>query len=66
MHMTIEPITAQVWCDRAEEFVDTHEFIGYEVRANDGTLLGTGETRNEALRAAREYIVLPARRLTHA
>lgn len=61
--MTIEPITRRVWSDHAEEFVDTHELIGYEVRANDGTLLGTGDTRADALRAARELTLLPARRL---
>lgn len=61
--MTIEPITGRVWCDRAEEYVDTTELLGYEVRADNGTLLGTGETRDEALHAAREYIVLPTRRL---
>jgi len=64
--MTIEPITRRVWCDREEEFLDSYELIGYEVRADDGTLLGAGETRDEALRAAREYIVLPTRRLVQA
>jgi hypothetical protein len=62
--MTIEPITKRVWCDNADDFVDTYELSHFEVRANDGTLLGTGESRDEALRAAREYIVLPTRRLT--
>lgn len=60
--MTIEPIMARVWCDRAEEYVDTHELIGYEVRAENGTLLGTGETRDEALSAARSFLVLPCQR----
>ena len=56
--MTIEPITRRVWSDYAEEFVDTHELIGYEVRAADGTLLGTGDTRAEALHAARVFTIL--------
>ena len=60
--MTIEPIMAQVWCDRAEEYVDTYSLSHYEVRADDGTLLGTGETRDEALTVARSFLVLPARR----
>ena len=60
--MTIEPITGRVWCDREEEFLDSYELIGYEVRADNGTLLGTGETRDEALGAARSFLVLPTRR----
>lgn len=62
MHMTIEPIMAQVWCDRSEEYVDTYELIGYEVRAENGTLLGTGETRDEALHTARDFHISTLRK----
>ena len=60
--MTIEPIMEQVWCERAEEYIDTYSLSHYEVRADDGTLLGSGETRDEALSAARSFLVLPTRR----
>ena len=63
MHMTIEPITAKVWSEREGEYVDTYELVGYEVWGDDGTLIGKGETRNEALCAAREFLVLPTRRV---
>jgi hypothetical protein len=66
MHMTIEPITKRVWCDSDEEYQDTHELIGFEVRANDGTLIGSGETRDAALSAAQEFILLPTRRTASA
>jgi len=65
--MTIEPITRQVWCDAAEEYEDTHELVGFEVRDDKtGAVLGFGETRAEALAAAQSFLLLPTRRMTRA
>ncbi len=60
----IEPVTRRVWNDIEEEYVDTYEVIGYEVRSERQELLGYGETREEALNAAQEFILLPTRRLS--
>ena len=56
----VEPVYQQVWCERAEEYVDA-EFEGYVVRDSlTGAELGYGETRAEALEAANAAIQLPA------
>lgn len=55
----IEPITRRAWNEAEEEYVDTHEVMGYEVRGERQELLGYGETREEALNAAQEFILLP-------
>jgi hypothetical protein len=59
----IEPQTRRVWSNTQEEYVDTYEVIGYVVRDERGTAIGSGETREEALESAQEAILLPARHL---
>lgn len=59
----IEPLTRYAWDDEDEEYRDTTEVFGYEVRNERGAVLGTGETRRDALAAARAAMLLPTRRI---
>ncbi len=61
--MTIQPITSHVFRDEDEDYEHVSELIGWEVRAKDGTVLGTGETQEEALENANRFILLPTRRV---
>lgn len=55
----IEPVYQQYWDDVSEEMVETGELVGYRVVGDTGTVLGIGETREEALANARERVLLP-------
>ncbi len=63
MHMTIQPVISSVFPESDESFEHVNELVGFEVYAKDGTLIGSGETREEALQAAQEFILLPAKKL---
>ncbi len=60
----IEPLVRRVWSDAAEEYVDSYEIEGYCVKNELGEVLGTGESRDQALEAAQRFILLPSRK-TH-
>ncbi|HYD93219.1 MAG TPA: hypothetical protein VEB18_02055 [Candidatus Paceibacterota bacterium] len=59
----IEPLTRYSWSDEDEDFQDTCEVFGYQVRDERGAVLGSGETREAALAAAQEAVLLPTCRL---
>lgn len=56
--MEIIPLRRLTWSQARGEYVEIDSY-GYQVRANDGRVLSTGETREEALRRASEFILLP-------
>lgn len=59
----IEPLTRYAWDGEGEEFRDTTEVFGYQVKDESGAVLGSGETRRDALAAARTAMLLPTRRV---
>lgn len=54
----IEPVYDSYWDDIAEEFVHTDTIVAYQVISDTGTVLGEGETREEALTSANDRDLL--------
>lgn len=54
----IEPMYDEYWDDVKDEFVSTDTLVGYRVVSSIGTILGEGETREEALTNAHEHEAL--------
>lgn len=48
MHMYIQVLHREEWCDKAGDFVPTDEIIGYRAWSDDGKCFGYGETQPEA------------------
>lgn len=57
--MQIVPVIDQYWDDVVGELVSTGEVVGYKIVSETGALLGAGETRVEALKAAQDALLLP-------
>lgn len=63
MSYVVEAAHQMHWDDIKSEVVELPE-VYYRVIGSDGkTVLGTGETRSEALENASSHILLPKRRL---
>lgn len=63
MSYVVEAAHQMRWCDVKNEVVEVDDLY-YRVIGSDGkTVLGTGETRIEALENASSNILLPSRRL---
>lgn len=56
--MEIIPLRRLIWSDAKGEYVEMDSY-GYQVVARDGKVLATSDTREGALRAACEQILLP-------
>lgn len=54
----IEPVYDSYWDDERDEFIHSDFVVGYQVVADTGTILGSGETREEALANAHEHEAL--------
>lgn len=54
----IEPVYDSYWDDDREEFIHSDFVVGYQVVSDTGTILGSGETREEALARAHESQLL--------
>ncbi len=59
--MQITPLSRLTWSERRGEYVEMDSY-GYQVLANDGKILAVGETREEALSRASEFLLLPKSR----
>lgn len=55
--MQILPLQMLVWSDARGEYSEMGSY-GYQVLAKDGKVLATGETREEAMQRASEFIHL--------
>lgn len=56
--MEITPLHRLVWSPARDEYVEM-DLYGYQVRDKEGRVLSTGETREEAMLRASEFIHLP-------
>lgn len=54
--MQIIPLTRLTWSEERGEYAEMDSY-GYQVLANDGRVLSTGETREEAMMKASEAIL---------
>lgn len=60
MSYRVEPIHRCIWDDAKAEIVELSDVYGYRVvSGSDGRTLSEGESREEALRRASEFILLP-------
>lgn len=60
--MEIVPLRRLTWSDARGEYIEMDSYA-FQVRAKDGRVLATEDTRDLALRAACERILLPNRKL---
>lgn len=56
--MEIVPLRRLTWSDVRGEYIEMDSYA-FQVRAKDGRVLSIGETRDEALHRASEFILLP-------
>lgn len=54
----IEPVYDSYWDEGREEFIHSDFVVGYQVVSDTGTILGSGESREEALASAHECNLL--------
>lgn len=59
MSFRVVPIHRCVWDDVRGEVAEMPDIYGYRVTGSDGRTLSEGESREEAMRRASEFILLP-------
>lgn len=60
MSYRVEPIHHRIWDEVKEEVIDLPDIYGYRVVGSDGHTLAEAESREAAMRAASELIMLPS------
>lgn len=56
--MFVEPVFKAYWSDASEEMIQTNELLGYYVFNESGNIIGTYETRAEAMDAKRQSVFM--------